>query len=189
MSRGRDLFRKLKPVIDTAVKVSNLLPKRLRNKLFEAFRNTKGKKGMLVRYILLRTLAKSVGDNVSIFPNVYLLNVEELKLGNNVSIHPMSYIEAWGGIEIGDDVSIAHAVTLLSVNHNYDDLNLNIKDQGLEKRPITIKSNVWIGAKASILGGVTINSGSVVALGAVVSKDVAENSVVAGVPAAILKNR
>ena len=53
----------------------------------------------------------------------------------------------------------------------------------------TIESDVWIGAKATILSGVTIGKGSVVAAGAVVTKDVPKNSIVAGVPARVIKSR
>ncbi|MFA6808434.1 MAG: acyltransferase [Eubacteriales bacterium] len=189
MKRGRSQAHKLKPIINIIVKFCYIFPENIRVKLFEHYRKTKGKKGLLIRYVLLKTIAKSVGDNVSIHPDVYLLNVNMLSIGNNVSIHPMCYFEAWGGIIIGDDVSIAHAVTVLSVNHKYRDLNIPIKDQGIEKRPTEIKSNVWIGAKASILGGIIVNSGSIIAAGAVISKDVEENAVVAGVPAKIIKLR
>lgn len=189
MERGRDKFKKLKPIINMMVKFCYIFPRNVRIKLFEHFRKTKGKKGLFIRYILLKTIAKSVGDNVSIHSDVYLLNVDNLSIGNNVSIHPMCYFEAWGGIKIGDDVSIAHAVTVLSVNHIYSDLNIPIKDQGIECRTTEIKPNVWIGAKASILGGVTIGSGSIVASGSVVTKTIGENVIIGGVPARIIKNR
>ncbi|MEG1256979.1 acyltransferase [Clostridium sp.] len=189
MERGRDKFNKLKPIINMMVKFCYIFPERVRVKLFVHYRKTKGKKGLFIRYILLKTVAKSVGDNVSIHPDVYLLNVHKLSLGNNVSIHPMCYFEAWGGIIVGDDVSIAHAVTVLSVNHTYTDLNIPIKDQGIEGKRTEIKSNVWIGAKVSILGGVTIGSGSIIATGAVVTKNIRENVIIGGVPARIIKNR
>lgn len=189
MKRGRDQFNKIKPIIYIMTKFCHVFPRNIRVKLFEHYRKTKGKKGLLIRYVLLKTIAKSVGENVSIHPDVYLLNVDKLSIGNNVSIHPMCYFESWGGITIGDDVSIAHAVTVLSVNHIYSDLNVPIKDQGIEDRPTEIKSNVWIGAKASILGGVIINTGSIVATGAVVAKNVEKNTVVGGVPAKRIKLR
>ena len=137
----------------------------------------------------MKNISKNLGDNVYIAPDVYIFNAENLSIGSNVSIHSMSYIEAIGGVIIGDDVSIAHAVTILSVNHRYSELNIPIKDQGLEFKKTQIKSNVWVGAKASILYGTTIETGSIVATGAVVTKNVNEFSVVGGVPAKLIKKR
>jgi acetyltransferase-like isoleucine patch superfamily enzyme len=189
MVRGRDKFRKIKPLINMLVKLYSIFPRKLRTKLFEHYRNTKGNKGLVIRYALLKTIAIQVGDNVAIYPDVYIFHTEGLSIGNNVSIHPMCYIEAKGGITIGDDVSIAHAVTILSVNHIYSDLNVPIKDQGIEYKQTEIKTNVWIGAKASVLAGVTVSSGAIIATGAVVTKDVAEKTIVGGVPAALIKAR
>ena len=98
----------------------------------------------------------------------------------------MCYIDATGGISIGDDVSIAHAVTIMSTNHRFDDPDENIRDQGVVAAPTRIENDVWIGAGARIMAGVTIGSGSVVAAGAIVTKDVPARSVVAGVPARVI---
>jgi acetyltransferase-like isoleucine patch superfamily enzyme len=189
MERGRDKFNRFKPTINILVKFYSLFPRGIRVKFFEYFRMTKGKKGLLIRYVLLKTIANNVGDNVAVHPNVYIFNYEGLSIGNNVSIHPMSYIEAKGGIKIGDDVSIAHAVTLLSVNHIYSDINTPIKDQGIDYKETEIKSNVWIGAKASVLAGIMVGSGSIIATGAVVTKNVDEYAVVGGIPATVIKYR
>ena len=153
------------------------------------FRRTKGHKGLVLRYALLKTLARSCGDNISIHPDVYLFSVNQLKIGNNVSIHPMCYIDATGGIDIGNDVSIAHASTILSTTHTFDELDMPIKDQAVEKRKTIIEDNVWIGAKSTILCGNTVYSGSVIAAGAVVTHDIPMNTIVAGVPARVIKER
>lgn len=189
MKRGRDKFKQFKPLINILVKCYYILPRKVRVKLFEHYRDTKGLRGILLRYILLKTIAKNVGENVMIAPNVYIFNVENLSIGNNVSIHPMSYIEAKGGIEIGNDVSIAHAVTILSVNHVFDDIKIPIKEQGISFGKVTIESNVWIGAKSSILKGITVKSGSIIGTGAVVTKDIECMNIVGGVPAKTLKVR
>lgn len=186
---GRDTFNKYENIIVFISKMFGVLPRKIRNVLFVSFRNIKGKKGILLRYVLLKTLAKKVGKNVAIHENVYLLNVNELVVGTNVSIHPQCYIECFGSIEIGDDVSIAHNTTIMSVEHKYTDENLSIKYQGIEKVKTSIRSNVWIGAKAIILAGVTVMSGSIVGAGAVVTKDVDENTIVVGNPAHVLKKR
>lgn len=88
---------------------------------------------------------------------------------------------ARGGIIIEDDVMLAPGVSLLTANHD-------LKDHWVIKcSPIHIKKNAWIGAKAIILPGVVIGENSVVAAGAVVTKDVADNTIVAGNPAKIIK--
>ena len=153
------------------------------------FRSTKGYKGLVIRYALLKSLAKSCGDNVSIHPDVYLFSVSNLNLGDNVSIHPMCYIDASGEIDIGSDVSIAHAVTILSTSHTFAEHDVPIKDQTVEMKKTVIDNNVWIGAKATVLCGNMVSSGSVIAAGAVVTHDVPANTVVAGVPARVIKER
>ena len=179
--RGRDKFAKIKPIINALAKMYSILPQSIRLKIMANIRKK--------RYALLKTLAKSVGDNVSVFPDVYLQNVQELEIGNNVSFQPMVYIEAYGGVKIGDDVSFAEGASLFSVNHGFKDLNKPIKDQPLTSLPIEIENNVWIGAKATILGGVRVASGTIVAAGAVVNKDTEKNATVAGVPARVIKIR
>lgn len=189
MERGREKFKRFKPLINILIKLCLIFPKKFRIKLFEHFRMTKGIKGIVIRYALLKSIAKKVGENVSIHPNVYIFNAENLSIGNNVSIHPMTYIEAIGGINIGNDVSIAHSVTMLSVNHNFSDLNIPIKDQGLDCKELVIKSNVWIGAKSSLLAGIIVESGSIIGTGAVVTKNVVKNAIVGGVPAKVIEIR
>lgn len=186
---GRDKFKQFSPYIRALTRLFFIFPKGLRMKLFIAVRGLKGKKGLLIRYILLKGLVKKCGDNVGIYENVYLHNISAISFGNNVSIHPMCYIEGYGGITLGDDVSIAHNVSILSVTHKYDLLNTPIKYQPLEERSVTVGNDVWIGAKAIILGGNTINDGAIVGAGAVVTHDVPARKIVAGNPAKIIKSR
>ena len=187
--RGRDKFKKVKPVINFVVMVYSFFPRRIRLKMLESSRKDTGSIALFKRYCLLKTLAKSVGENVAIYPDVYFKNVQNLEIGNNVSFQPMSYIEAYGGIFIGDDVSIAEGASMFSVTHGIKKCNIPIKDQDLTPLPIEIKDNVWVGSKATILGGVTISTGCVVAAGAVVKKSFSENCVIGGVPARVLKER
>lgn len=191
--RGRDKFRRAKALINILVKVYSVLPHSMRVKLFEHYRMTKGSKGLVIRYVLLKTLTKSCGDNVSIHPNVYLLNVQNMSVGNNVSIHPMCYIECGnsecGGVVIGDDVSIAHGVSIMATSHRFANLDISIKDQGIESKEVVIGNGVWIGAKATMLYGNTLGDGSIIGANAVVTRNVKQNSVVGGVPAKIIKMR
>lgn len=78
---------------------------------------------------------------------------------------------------------------MIPVNHKFEDLDILIKNQGLDKKGIVIEDNVWIGANVTILDGVKIGSGSVVAAGAVVNKDVPQNTIVAGVSCRVIGER
>jgi len=92
-----------------------------------------------------------------------------------------------GPVSIGSHVNLAQGITVTALNHNFADKNLRIDEQGVSTSPVTIGDDIWIGANAVILPGVTIGNHSVVAAGAVVTKDVPPHTLVAGVPAKIIK--
>ena len=92
-----------------------------------------------------------------------------------------------GPVTIGNHVNLAQSITVTALNHNFDDANKRIDEQGVSTSQTVIDDDVWIGANAVILSGVTIGTHSVVAAGAVVTKDVPPHSLVAGVPAKIIK--
>ena len=93
-----------------------------------------------------------------------------------------------GPVEIGSHVNLAQGITVTALNHNFDDTQKRIDEQGVSTIPVTIEDDVWVGANAVILPGVTIGNHCVVAAGAVVTKDVPPHSLVAGVPAKVIKN-
>ena len=93
-----------------------------------------------------------------------------------------------GPVEIGSHVNLAQGITVTALNHNFDNTEKRIDEQGVSTNPVTIEDDVWIGANAVILPGVTIGNHCVVAAGAVVTKDVPPHSLVAGVPAKVIKN-
>lgn len=92
-----------------------------------------------------------------------------------------------GPVRIGSHVNLAQGITVTALNHNFDDTNKRIDEQGVSTKAVTIEDDVWIGANAVILPGVTIGNHCVVAAGAVVTKDVPPHSLVAGVPAKVIK--
>ena len=92
-----------------------------------------------------------------------------------------------GPVEIGNHVNLAQGITVTALNHNFSDTNKRIDEQGVSTTPVTIEDDVWVGANAVILPGVTIGEHCVVAAGAVVTKDVPPHSLVAGVPAKVIK--
>lgn len=187
--KGRVLFAKYKFAINILVGMYSIFPLKYRKRKFDTLRYKKGILGIGMRYVLLKSIAKNIGENVLINEGCFILHPEQISLGNNVSIQPMCYIDAIGGLNIGNDVSIAHNVTIMTSSHNYSDLNCPIKDQGVTSKLVTIQDNVWIGAKATILYGNRIESGAIVAAGAVVTKDVDANSIVGGVPAKKIRGR
>ena len=92
-----------------------------------------------------------------------------------------------GPVTIGSHVNLAQVITVTALNHNFKDTHKRIDEQGISTNPVIIEDDIWIGANAVILPGVTIGHHSVVAAGAVVTKDVPPHSLVAGVPAKIMK--
>ena len=92
-----------------------------------------------------------------------------------------------GPVTIGNHVNLAQGINVKSLNHNFDDPEKRIDEQGVSTTHVTIGDDIWIGANAVVLPGVTIGNHSVVAAGAVVTKDVPPHSLVAGVPAKVIK--
>lgn len=92
-----------------------------------------------------------------------------------------------GPVDIGSHVNLAQRITVTALNHNFSDTDKRIDEQGVSTTPVTIEDDVWVGANAVILPGVTIGNHCVVAAGAVVTKDVPPHSLVAGVPAKVIK--
>jgi acetyltransferase-like isoleucine patch superfamily enzyme len=123
----------------------------------------------------------NLSDNVKIMTPVYIDRANKISIGNDVFINHHLTTVALGGIKIGNHVQIAPNVTLLTANHDQNNLQI------LHCKPITIKDYAWIGAGSQILPGVTIGKGAIVAAGAVVTKDVPNYAVVAGVPAKVIK--
>ncbi|WP_028912553.1 DapH/DapD/GlmU-related protein [Prevotella sp. MA2016] len=92
-----------------------------------------------------------------------------------------------GPVKIGSHVNLAQGITVTALNHNFSDAGKRIDEQGVRTNPVTIEDDVWIGTNAVILPGITIGTHSVIAAGAVVTKDVPPHSLVAGVPAKVIK--
>lgn len=108
-------------------------------------------------------------------------------IGQDCLIGEYNVIRGQGGVTIGDRVYTSPLVQLLAVNHIYQDPTRPFIDQGITAEGIVIEDDVWIGGGAIVTDGVHIGRGSVVAAGAVVTKDVPPHTVVAGVPAKVVK--
>lgn len=112
-----------------------------------------------------------------------------VRIGNRTTFGNDCIFGAAGGIEIGDDVVAGQYVRFHSENHNYDDDNRLIKEQGVTHKGIKIGNNCWIGAGAVFLDGAELGDGCVVGANAVVTKRFPSNVVIAGIPAKTIKDR
>jgi len=112
-----------------------------------------------------------------------------LRIGDKVVFGAKNTINCYMDIEIGNDCIFADWIYICDFDHRYEDMDIPIKNQGIVKSPVKIEENIWIGEKSTILRGVTVGSGSVVASHALVNRDVPRNSIVGGVPAKVLKRR
>lgn len=112
-----------------------------------------------------------------------------ITLGDNCFVGAFAILNGQGGIEIGNNVLIAGHCHIVGGNHRFEDPDRPINTQGFESRGIVIEDDVWLGAGVKVLDGVRIGRGSVVSAGAVVIRDVAPLSIMAGVPARFLRER
>jgi len=110
-----------------------------------------------------------------------------IAIGRDSLIGEFNVLRGQGGITIGDRVYTSPLVQLAAVNHVYADPTRPFVEQGITARGIVIEDDVWIGAGAIVTDGVRIGQGAVVAAGAVVTRDVPPHTVVAGVPARVVK--
>lgn len=137
-----------------------------------------------IRDILEQITGSAIDESVAVFTPLYINYGKNTKIGKNVFINFDCVFLDLGGITIEDNVLIAPKVSLLSEGHPISPA----ERASLVPGHIHIKKGAWIGAGATILPGVTIGENSVVAAGAIVSKDVPDNTVVGGIPAKIIKS-
>ena len=146
--------------------------------------NTKYHEPEELAQLFSELIGKPVGENFGLFPPFYTDFGKNITIGNNVFINADCKFQDQGGIFIDDGALIGHGVVLATLNHDMDPE----KRQQLHPAKIHIGKRVWIGANATVTAGVTIGDNSVVAAGAVVTKDVPANTVVGGVPAKKIKD-
>jgi acetyltransferase-like isoleucine patch superfamily enzyme len=133
----------------------------------------------------------TIGSKAIIRPsNIYGGAVGQgLIVGDNSNIGPYAYIGCSGLISIGNNVMISPRVSIYAENHNFQNPDVIMKDQGVTRQKVTIEDDCWIASNSIILAGVTVGKGSVIGAGSVVTKDVPAFSIVAGNPAKIIKSR
>jgi len=128
----------------------------------------------------------SCGEEVTIQHPVCLTQPQQIHLGDHVSIAAFVHIWGAGGVKIGNRVLIASHTAITSITHDY---TAEVIYGTKILKPVVIEDDVWIGAHAVILPGITIGVGAVVGAGAVVTKDVPAGAIVVGVPARIVGER
>ena len=136
-----------------------------------------------VRSLFSQITGKPVEEGFGLFPPFYTDCGKNITVGKKVFINMGCKFQDQGGIFIGDGALIGHNVVLATLNH---DLAPKTR-HSVTPRPIHIGRNAWIGSNSTILPGVTVGDGAIVAAGAVVNRDVPANTVVAGVPAKVIK--
>lgn len=169
--------------------------------------------GMMLRDKVFRKKAKKTGNNLRIEIEVDIMGYENIEVGDNIYIchnsslfaHENGYIKMGnnstinynsnigaaenGSIIIGENVMIAQNVVIMASDHEFKDVNTPMKHQGHRGGKIVIEDDCWLGANVVITSNVTIGAHSIVAAGAVVTKDVEPYSIVGGVPAKLIRSR
>lgn len=148
-----------------------------------------GPEGILLRALFYRTLFKNAGSKLLIYPGCYIIFSHRITVGSRVAINVGTYLDGRGEIAIGNNVMIGPGCVLSSCEHGFERLDVPMDVQPIRYAKIVIHDDVWIGGNVCIKSGVTIHQGSIVAAGAVVTKDVPPYSIVGGVPATLIRNR
>ena len=128
----------------------------------------------------------SCGDSPKIAPGVWIADPKKLHFGNDVGMSRNVFITAGGGIWLHDHISIGPDCMIWSVNHNFDNPDLPVREQGWEYKPVVIEEDVWLGACCIIKPGVTIGRGAIISAGTILSKSVPAMSIVAGNPGRVV---
>ena len=136
-----------------------------------------------VRDIVSRLTGTEVDESVTVFPPFHSEFGKNLHLGKDVFINLGCRFQDTGGITIGDGTLIGHGSTLTTLNHAIDPA----RRADMRPAPVVIGCHVWLGAGVTVVPGVTIGDGAVIGAGSVVTKDVAADTIVAGVPARLIR--
>lgn len=136
------------------------------------------------------------GDNVKVgrytsirASNHYRMPGRGVKIGNNFSCGDFSFFGCAGGISIGNDVMMGQNIRFHAQNHNFEDMDLLLREQGTTSKGITIGNNCWVGSGTVFLDGSSIGDGCVVGANSLVTKSFPDNCIIMGQPAKIIRYR
>jgi acetyltransferase-like isoleucine patch superfamily enzyme len=167
----------------------------LRNRRMISFgRNITLGKGVIIDGLSKEGVTISNGVNIGPYSIIEATGVisaigKGIFIGEKSGLGAFSFIGGAGGVVIGKNVIIGQRASFHSENHNFEKLDAYIYEQGVSRKGITIEDDCWIGANVTFLDGSYVSSGSVVAAGSVVRGHIPPNSVVAGIPAKVVKRR
>ena len=143
-----------------------------------------GIEGFALRYLLYRALFQRLDGFCYLYPGARLSHTYGISAGRNLMVNAGAFLYGRGGLHFGDDVMIGPNAVIVSSQHRFDDPRIPMVYQGHKTDVVRIGSDVWIGANAVILPGVTVADGTVISAGAVVTRDTEPYSIVGGIPAA-----
>lgn len=139
-----------------------------------------------IRIFCAKLIGVQCGSNINIEKGARFSS--DLIIGNNSGVGVNSLIG--NQVNIGNDVMMGPECFIYTSNHRFDNLAIPMIQQGMSKIvPVVIKDDVWIGARVTILPGVKVGKGSIIAAGSVITKDVPEYAIVGGTPGRVLKLR
>ncbi|OQX62451.1 MAG: hypothetical protein B5M51_06115 [Anaerolinea sp. 4484_236] len=159
------------------------------NYLSAIFRGWPGPEGFFFRYLIGKMFFKQLNSFCLIYPGVRLVHSYGLSVGKMFSINSGAHIDARGQITIGNNVMVGPNAVIVSSSHTWENPALPMNVQGHVAGPVHIGSDVWIGANATVLPNLSIADGTIVAAGAVVTKDTESMSIVGGIPAKKIEQR
>lgn len=145
--------------------------------------------GSPFRWLFLKLTARRIGRQIFIAQRVSIRHAYNLEMGHHVGINQDCVLHCRGGVTIGNHVFLGQRVIINTGDHRFEDASRTIWEQGAFYRPVRIGNDVFLGMGAIIMPGVTVADGTVVAAGAVVTRDTDPYSVVAGVPARVIRHR
>lgn len=144
----------------------------------------------LARIRISKSSNIKIGSHCDIADSAMLITGSgSIVIGDHCSVNPFSVLYGDGGLSIGNGVRIASHVVIIPSDHVFKDRDVYIYKQGYTMLGINICDDVWIGAGARILDGVTIGKGAVIGAGAVVTRSIPEYGIAIGVPAKVIKYR
>ncbi|MBN2138253.1 MAG: acyltransferase [Sedimentisphaerales bacterium] len=142
----------------------------------------------IIRGLVCRGIFLEAGPGLIVEKGAYIGTGRAVTVGSNSSIGENAKI--YGPVKIGDDVMMGPDIIIYTSQHRYDCTTAPMRTQGCtEARVVDIRDDVWIGARAIIMPGVTVGKGAIVGAAAVVTGDVPEMAIVGGVPAKVIKQR
>ncbi len=146
--------------------------------------------GLFCRKHTYKFFFKHAGKNIRIRDGVTIKYPSDIEIGDNCYIGEGCYLVGKGGLKIGNNFLMGAGSKVITSNHNFDDLDVPINQQGLTFNEIEIGDNVWLGFDVKVFGGSTIGNDSIVGANSLVNKKFLEKgAVLVGIPAKVIKVR